>query len=266
MNNEFSEHREPDEIFLPLNEERYSEFYSIEMNNFQKDIVFYKKHCAKDSSIIELGCGTGRVSRALASHCSLTTGLDLSLEMLNRAIINPANKPYYVCMDMTQMAFRIDFDTILIPYNTLNLLKDEILIKRCLRQVLHLLKRNGALLLQLHIPDQELIEMSGEKRFQFQIFPLLHCKGKLIKETLRSFNSDTQTIRLEERYRVRSADNSASKEDFSHTLYLAGFSVKRWLNILKLCGYQNLTLFGDYNSRPFNIKDDSILLIKACRS
>jgi ubiquinone/menaquinone biosynthesis C-methylase UbiE len=265
MSNEFFKHREPDEVFLPVNEERYADFYSIEMNNFQKDIVFYKKHCLAGSSVLELGCGTGRISRSLASHCSLIAGLDLSLEMLKRASTYSANRAYYVCMDMTQFAFKTNFDNILIPYNTLNLLKDETRIKRCLRQVQHILKRNGTLLLQLPIPDQKLMEMNGEKRFQFQIFPLLHCKGKLIKETLRSFNSDTQTIRLEERYRVRPTDDSASKKDFCHTLHLAGFSVKRWLEILNLCGYQNLTLFGDYNSRPFQIKDDSILLIKASR-
>lgn len=266
MDHTFSEHKEPEEIFLPLSEKRYAEFYSIEMGDFTGDIEFYQKHCKEDSNILELGCGTGRISKALASSGHLTTGLDLSLEMLRQAKKPSTRTPSYICMDMTQMAFRVGFDHILIPYNTLNLLKEEALVKRCLKQTHSYLKSEGTLLLQLHIPDQELIQIKGEKRFQFQMFPLTHGKGKLIKETFRYYNADTQTIHLEERYRVRPIDNSGSKEDFSHNLSLAGFSVERWHSILQQCGFQNLSLFGDYNSRPFTIKDDSILLIKASHS
>ena len=266
MNNSFSKHKEPEEIFLPLSDTRYAEFYSIEMDNFTGDIKFYREHCKEGSSILELGCGTGRITRALASSNRLATGLDLSLEMLQRAKQPSTSAPSYICMDMAQMAFKVNFDHILIPYNTLNLLKEESLIKRCLKQTHRYLKPQGSLLLQLHIPDQEIIQMKGEKRFQFQMFPLRHCQGKLIKETLRNYNTDSQTIHLEERYRVRPIDNSGSREDFSHSLNLAAFSVERWISILQQCGFQNLSLIGDYNSRPFQIEDDSILLIKASRS
>jgi SAM-dependent methyltransferase len=266
MSNEIHHHKEPDEIFFPLSNKQYAEFYSIEMDGFTRDIEFYQKHCAEDSKVLELGCGTGRISRALTSIGCSATGLDLSLEMLRQAKTQTTHAPTYLCMDMTQMAFLTIFDHILIPYNTLNLLKNEVLIKQCLQQTWHHLKRKGTLLLQLHIPDTELIEMKGKKRFQFQIFTLPHVRGKLIKETLRWYCNDTQNIHLEERYRVRLTDNNTSREDFSHTLQLAGFSEKRWLSLLKLCGFQNLTLYGDYNSRPFQSKKDPILLVKACRS
>lgn len=266
MGDIFSRHKEPEEVFLPLNDKKYAEFYSIEMDGFTEDVKFYNAHCKKGSRVLELGCGTGRIGSALASSGRLLTELDLSLEMLLLAKKAATHSPAYLCMDMTQMAFTEDFDHILIPYNTLNLLKEEAPIKRCLKQAHHSLASEGSLLLQLHIPDQDLIQMNGENRFQFQMFSLPYCPGKLIKETLRHYHIDTQTIHLEERYRVRPIGNNESREDFNHTLKLAGFSVDRWLSLLKECGFQNLTLFGDYSSRPFQKKDDSILLIKASRS
>jgi len=263
MSDSFSDHTEPEEIFFPLSDEQYAKFYSIEMDSFEKDIQFYQKYCKKGSTVLELGCGTGRISRALsASGCSVT-GLDLSLPMLQQAGHCDDKSPFYVCMDMTEMAFCKAFDHILIPYNTLNLLRDPVLITRCLQQVRTLLKPGSSLLLQLHIPDKELIELNGHKRFQFQMFSLKNNQGKLIKETLRSFNLDTNEIRLEERYRVRPVESIRQREDFSHVLHLAGFPLQRWLNILRESGFQQLSLFGDYDSRPFQEEQDSLLLIKA---
>jgi len=262
MNDTFTDHKEPDEIFLPLSALRYAEFYSMEMDSFTEDIQFYKTHCRDASSILELGCGTGRISRALVKPGCRVTGIDLSLDMLKQAREHSLDPPSYICMDMSAMAFRDNFDHILIPYNTLNLLKDISLITKCLQQTHHHLKSSGSLLLQLHIPDGEIIELNGQKRFQFQILPLKHRPGKLIKETLRSYNSTTQELRLEERYRVRPTNDTA-REDYSHTLHLAGFSVSQWLTILGQCGFQSCALFGDFKSRPFNSDNDSTLLIQA---
>jgi len=235
------------------------------MDSFSNDIEFYQKHCTEGSRILELGCGTGRISKVLASLNNSIIGLDLSLEMLRHAKKTPIDSLAYLCMDMTQMAFTCVFDHILIPYNTLNLLRDEALIKHCLQQTWHHLESNGTLLLQLHIPDKELIQMKGEKRFQFQMFPLPHVRGKLIKETLRRYCKDTQSIHMEERYRICPTDDNTSRKNFSHTLQLAGFSEKRWIYLLKLCGFRNITLFGEYNSRPFQSNNDQILLVKAYR-
>ncbi len=264
MNDPFPEHKELEEIFMPLSNKQYAEFYSIEMETFIQDIQFYQDQCKNGRRILELGCGTGRISRALSASGYSVTGLDISFFMLTQACKQRCNPPWYVCMDMTQMAFNMLFDHILIPYNTLNLLQDTSTISSCLQQAKTCLEPGGSLLLQLHIPDQQLIDLNGGKLFQFQTFSLAKPdKGMLIKETLRSYHSQQQEIRLEERYRVRPEGNISGKEDLSHILHLAAFPVQPWLDLLQKSGFHKLSLFGDYNSRPFLARQDSILLIKA---
>ena len=264
MSNPFPEHKEPEEIFLPLSSKQYAEFYSIEMENFVQDIRFYQDHCKNGRRILELGCGTGRISRALSASGYSVTGLDISFFMLTQACKQGCNPPWYVCMDMTKMAFNMLFDHILIPYNTLNLLKEISSITSCLQQVHTNLETEGSLLLQLYIPEQQLLDLNGGKLFQFQTFSLAKPgKGMLIKETLRSYHSHEQEIRLEERYRVRPEGNIRGKEDLSHILRLAAFPVQQWLDLLQENGFHKLSLFGDYNSRPFLAGQDSMLLIKA---
>lgn len=255
-------HKEPEEVFLPLSQKRYAEFYALEMDNFSKDIVFYKKNIPKASRILELGCGTGRISRAL-SHAHTMFGLDLSLAMLQQANQKLTLEAGYVCMDMTQMAFQKPFDHILIPYNTLNLLQSRTRTIDCLQQINSLLHPHGTLLFQIYIAGKEMLNTGDKKLFQFQMFSLPTESGKLIKESIRSYNPEKETITLEERYRVRPTAPDRSKEDLRHTLLLSGFTFEKWLSILKDAGFNHLSFYGDYDNRPFQATQDSLLLVQA---
>lgn len=263
MQNSNSPHIEPEEVFLPLSVTRYAEFYALEMNDFTEDILFYQNNIPPTSTILELGCGTGRISRCLSKTARSVTGLDLSQRMLQQASCTSDGSVNYVCMDMCEMAFNQTFDAIIIPYNTLNLLQTESQIIACLRQAHQLLQPDGILLFQVYVPDETIHSGKNEKVFQFQIISLPNTKGTLIKETIRSFSSQTSIIQLEERYRVRGNQRFPVKEDFNHTLLLAALSVKKWTNLLNKANFEIISLAGDYNNRPFNRSNDTLLLVKA---
>lgn len=265
MIDSFSEHKEPEETFAVLSEKRYSDFYSMEMDGFTLDIPFYKKHCTEGSNILELGCGTGRISNALAVSGYRVTGIDFSTAMLRQAMEHHSPAPSYICMDARAIAFQGTFDHILLPYNMLNLLRYTKCIEKCLQQSHQYLNPDGSILLQIHIPDKKLIAAKGHKIFQFQTLTLPKNTGTLIKETFRSYCNTTQEIRMEERYRFRPIDLRA-KKDFVHILNLAAFSVERWVATLQGCGFNNINLFGGYDSHPFHLENDSTLFIKASPS
>ena len=253
-------YKEPDEIFLPLTSERYCQFYDVEMAGFRDDLTFYLERVRASDAVLELGCGNGRLCREMAETGAEITGIDLSLPMLRLARAQPRPNISYLGMDMTALAFRRQFDTVIIAYHTLNLLGTKKSIQKCLEQIKTILKHDGRLLLQLFIPDQTILTLGTKKRFQFQILELPDG-GKLIKEIRRGY--DNEELILEERYRLRPRQPGAANEDLSHTLRLAAFPAEKWQTLLHDGGFSIQQQFSGYTLAPFIPGRNSCLFIEA---
>lgn len=258
---EFDLHKEPEFSFSPLDEEQYAQLYQIEMDGFDDDLPFYLQEARPNGNTLELGCGTGRLTARLAARGQHMTGLDLSLPMLHRAIGSGPPSIRYLCGDLSSFFFKQQFDTIMIPYHTLNLLPQREQVKRCLKACRQLLQPGGKLLLQLFLPDQALIKTSNTRLFQFQMF-----NGpdglKIIKETIRIYLQDKHRLLLEERYRLRSgAHGIIKKEDYSHTLPLLAYDQKTWSRLITDAGFSIQHQFGSYQLDPYiPLKSSSLLL------
>ena len=240
---------------------RYTALYDLELEDFREDLPFYRRHLpANPCAILELGCGTGRVSRALATDGHRLTGIDLSFPMLAAAgLAATKSAPHYACMDMTALAFRATFAAIIAPYNTLNLLTNPEALHACLSQVRQLLADDGVFLLQLYIPDHKLRALDGKKRFQFQIFD---CPdgAKVIKEILKSIPPQSCLVDIIERYRLRFRKDRPN-EDWEYTYQILGYGFERWLEIFTDQGFFLEAAYGDYDLAPFVPKEHTTLLL-----
>lgn len=240
---------------------QYTSLYDLELGDFSADLAFYRKHLpAPPCAILELGCGTGRVSRPLAADGHRLIGIDLSFSMLAGAKPAPsAAAPHYACMDMTALAFRATFAAIIAPYNTLNLLSAPADLRTCLTQAHRLLAETGILLVQLYLPDKELLALEGKKRFQFQIFD---CPdgSKIIKEILKSTVPHSGLVEITERYRLRFRKEHAN-EDREYTYQILACKFKQWLEIFSALGFFPTAAYGDYNFAPFVADEHSTLLL-----
>lgn len=254
---------EPEDIFLPLPEPLACSFYALEMNDVTADIAFYLPRLPRHGPILELGCGTGRITRRLAEtvgHDRLLVGIDISLPMLREArqASNSARRsPCYLAMDMTQLGFTEHFAALLIPYNTLNLLGTEKRILSCLGGCKNVLQRGGRLLVELFVPGQSFIDK--QKSFQFQMFNRPEG-GKIIKEIRKTYLPHSQSIRVEERYRVRPMQAGQANEDWQRIFTIAGFSADRWLALFHQAGLPCPEMFGDYCGNHYDQALSSTLL------
>jgi SAM-dependent methyltransferase len=96
------------------------------------DIAFYQAHLpSSDATVLELGCGTGRVLLPLAARCGFIHGLDRSQAMLARcqqklqsAAIPPTNARVEHG-DITHFALGRVFDLIIAPYRVFQLLETD---------------------------------------------------------------------------------------------------------------------------------------------
>jgi 2-polyprenyl-3-methyl-5-hydroxy-6-metoxy-1,4-benzoquinol methylase len=251
---------EPEEIFSPLSEQRYCEFYDIEMTNFDADLQFYLSPLSGRMDILELGCGSGRLSRALAARGHRVTGIDHSSGMLARASMLDTTNITYLCQDMTEISFKKRFGAVIIAYNTLNLLTEPGKVEHCLQLVRNHLQENGLLLLQIFLPERKTISAGNAKTFQFQIFKTLDG-GKIIKETLKNYREDKQLLVLQERYRVRPI--TGKREDLAHTMHLLALPYEAWVRLISMAGFAIDAQYGDYMLSPFVAGKDSLLLLNA---
>jgi SAM-dependent methyltransferase len=253
---------EPRLIFAPLSERDYCELYALEMDSFSDDADFYTSRIRRDDTVLELGCGSGRLSRLLASRCKNITAIDISDEMLRLASLQPQDNIAYRRMDMTSFSFSSRFDVIVIPYNTLNLLGNAKAVARCLHLSRQHLADSGKLLLQLYHPDTRLIEADGERFFQFAVLDLENG-DKIIKETLKQYDRSSETCILEERYRIRPLSPDKEKRDLRHHLTLYAPQLESWEALFHNSGFFSVCCSGSYCGAPFCADDTTLLLIEA---
>jgi SAM-dependent methyltransferase len=108
------------------------------------DIPFYQKMIPHpDISMLELGCGTGRVVLPLTRHCRYIQGIDISPAMISicrekllKANI-PPTKVQVVEGDISDFEFDLTFDLITAPFRVIqNLETDEEIdgLFRCIRK------------------------------------------------------------------------------------------------------------------------------------
>jgi SAM-dependent methyltransferase len=103
---------EPEETFAPLPLERYCSFYHLEMHAVE-DRSFYRNQLQQHGchSVLELGCGTGRICDYL-QHCGFTViGIDNSRPML--AFTGASRCTPTIEMDMCRLGLRRRFDHVL---------------------------------------------------------------------------------------------------------------------------------------------------------
>lgn len=249
---------EPEDVFLPLPEQLKCELYDLEMDAYREDTDFYDKLLPSNGTFLELGCGSGRITHRLGSTQRQMVGIDISLPMLQKAA--HSNNPFcnYICMDMRQIAFDIQFDGILIPYNTLNLLTEKKEILWCLKACRQLLASKSYLFLQLHTPSAE-FSAKEKKTFQFQIFD--HPGGgRIIKEILRRYIPKTCQIEIEERYRIRPLGATLAREDLNTTYTISGYSADTWFSFFQESGLQATAIYEDFNGTTFDPSSSTSLI------
>src|SRR5580698_5646539 len=92
--------------------------------NRTQDVAFYANAARKyGDPVLELGCGTGRITMAIAEAGYRVVGLDISEKMLERAVAKQTalrrevrERVHLVQGDMTQFELKEKFRTIIIPF------------------------------------------------------------------------------------------------------------------------------------------------------
>lgn len=112
---------------------------------------YLRKYKVKDGAeVLDLGCGTGRMTNLLKGFGYRMTGLDISPEMLEIAAGSGDSEILYICQDMRELALLHPADAVISTCDSLNyILEPEDLIQVFVR-VRENLKENGVFLFDMN--------------------------------------------------------------------------------------------------------------------
>ena len=231
------------------------------MNTSLADLQFYKRWLPKnkDARILELCCGTGRLTLPIAKDGYDISGVDITSSMLEQAKVKASEgglEVEFIEADIRTLDLPEKYDLIFIPFNSIHhLYKNEDLFK-AFKVVKNHLKEGGLFLLDCFNPNIRFI-VEGEKE-QKEIAEYTTKDGRevLIKQIMR-YENRTQINRIEWRYYINGEFDSIQNLD------MRLFFPQELDSYLEWNGFNIIHKFGGFEEEAFN--DNSEKQIFVCQ-
>ncbi len=245
----------------------YAPFYDWENARTlgRRDVAFWRRLAvAERGPVLELGCGTGRITIPIAAAGARIIGIDRSAAMLARGTrrlrrINRAGAANLVQGDIRALPFRTrpGFSLVMAPYGILQSLTRERDLGATLESVHRVLRRGGLFGVDL-VPD--LPRWSEYDR-----------KASLRGRRGRSRVTLIESVRQDRRRRLTTFDNEYIERRGSRTrvhtfsLTFRSLSVAQMSRRLERAGFGIRAVLGDYQGGPWNPQSDVRVILAARR-
>ena len=243
-----------------------SRFYDLENADFIEDLDFWVQ-TAKESGgpVLELGCGSGRVTQQIARAGINAVGLDNSEPMLAlaRAKLNRrpeiAARATLVCGDMTNFNLDQQFSLIIVPFNTfmhLLTMADQLAMLNCSRK--HLIP-GGKLVLDLTNPapayaDPPTETLTHERTFRDDVNDLIIQQFSTIR-----LDRTAQIAHIIWHYDSIAVDDTMKRTLVPFTLRYT-FPAEMGL-LLERSGFRLAHLYGDYDESSLDDESERMIVV-----
>lgn len=244
--------------------DEYAPFYDWENARTvaRRDVAFWQRLAAvQEGAVLELGCGTGRLSVPVARACASLVGIDRSAPMLARARsrlrrAGLADRTLLVRGDIRALPFRRrrGFHLVMAPYGMLQSLTSEADLKATLASVHRVLKPGGVLGIDL-VPD---LPRWSEYRKRVS---LRGRKGRGTTLTLiESVRQDRRRglTRFDQEYVER---RGARRQVHKFALTFRTLSVPQIAGRLEGAGFGIDAILGDYQGGPWDERADVWIIL-----
>jgi ubiquinone/menaquinone biosynthesis C-methylase UbiE len=227
-----------------------------------QDIQFYCDAAAKyGGPILELGCGTGRITMPLAQSGQRITGLDISQKMLERAAGKCARlsaeqrgRVRLIQADMTNFDLRQQFPLIVIPFRPFQHLVTVEEQLECLSCVRRHLTAGGQLIVDFFQTDAARMHdpMFHEEHFVAD-YEIDGGRTVRLTERIAAFHRAEQCNDVEMAFTVKDPSGREQRSVFAFTFrYFFRYEVE---HLLARSGFLVTGLFGDFDRST--LRDDS---------
>jgi len=231
-----------------------------------QDVSFYRDAAREfGDPVLELGCGTGRITMALAEAGKRITGLDLSERMLERAVkkraalrVEARERLHLVQGNMAGFDLGEKFRLVIIPFRPFQHLLEVHQQINCLECVRKHLAPGGRLILDVFQTDAERMHDPVHMR-ETLVTEYSTTDGRRVKisERVAAFHRAEQINDVEMIFSVKHTGGREERLVFAWPLrYFFRYEVE---HLLARCGFRVSAEYGDFDKTP--IRDDSAEMV-----
>jgi ubiquinone/menaquinone biosynthesis C-methylase UbiE len=228
----------------------------------QQDVAFYREAARNHGEpVLELGCGTGRITLSIAEAGHRITGLDLSERMLERAArhraalrVEARERVHFTHGDMTRFELGEKFRLIIIPFRPFQHLLDIQQQIACLGCVQKHLAEGGRLIVDFFQTDARRMHDPAFHEEQL-ISEYQMSDGRQVRliEHVVAFHRAQQRNDVEMIYDVTHPDGRRERLVFAFTVrYFFRYEVE---HLLARCGFSVAAEYGNFDGSALH--DDS---------
>lgn len=250
------------------------QFYDTAVTDWPGEIDFYRMLAVevkeRGGAILEVGCGTGRVTLRLAQVGVPIVGLDFSPGMLAvaRRKSQGLSNIRWIEGDMRALDLGERFDLILIPGHSFQFMLTPADQAACLTGLRQHLAPDGKLVLHLNHDDLGWLgSLSRNPGTDFKLvgeYP--YGPGSIRKWNAWSYEPSTQTASVVTAWETIGPDGVVTERQETATKRLHSVARFEMEHLLSRTGFQVEALYGDFFQQEFgNESGDMLWVARACR-
>ena len=239
-----------------------AEFYDMEFAARDMEIPFYRKQAQQcGSPVLEVACGTGRLTLPIARDGHDVTGLDVSRPMLERARQKSEAERLRVAwteQDCRMMRFERRFALIFSATNAMQHLLDVESVCSFLRAARSALRPDGRLILDVFNPSPAKLARTAATRYLHKT--IVVPGGELIRvEVSSDYRAATQVLHLDLFYKQGATLLRTKSVD------MRCFFPEEFLTLCHFNGLKIVHRFGNYDESEFSGSSPKQILVCGIR-
>ncbi|MBN2431725.1 MAG: class I SAM-dependent methyltransferase [Acidobacteria bacterium] len=223
------------------------------------DIPFYGR-LAGAGPILELACGTGRITIPLAQDGHAVTGVDVSASMLRHARDKARAAGVHIrwiLADTRALALRARFGLILLPFNSLAHFHDAESIGACLSAARRHLAFDGRFVVDMFNPRFDYLTRQPDERHFVARYEDPDSEEPVLVTESSSYDRASQM--MHNRWHFRVGDGAEEVVP----LNMRVFFPQELDAIMRCAGFAIEAKYGDYGGTPFSSSAEKQLIV--CR-
>ncbi len=235
-------------------------YYDLEFRRWSADIPFYVSLVeGKPGSVLDLGCGTGRVTIPIAKLGVPTTGLDLMPSMLQRAEANAEAAKvnvHWVQGDMTTFDLDKHFDWVLVPFNSMQHLHEYESLRSMLSRIRRHLAPCGRFAFDVVNPFFPDLTNEFTKPRLADEFEDPDGRGRVQVEVSHAYDKDSRVARHKLFYSIGESRHVRQEEVVLHC-----FDPQELELFMLENGFSILEKYGSYKRDAFSATSKELVMV-----